>query len=45
MSADLIFVMESGRVVESGTHAELVERGGVYARLWSARGEDHESQG
>ena len=45
MSADLIFVMEAGRVVESGTHAELVERGGVYARLWSARGEDHETQG
>ena len=32
-SADLICVMHEGRLVESGTHADLLSRGGAYARL------------
>ena len=31
--ADLVVVMDAGRAVEQGTHAELVERDGLYARL------------
>jgi ATP-binding cassette, subfamily B, multidrug efflux pump len=35
--ADLILVMEAGRIVEQGTHAELLERGGAYARLHASQ--------
>ncbi len=35
-SADLVVVLEDGRIVEQGTHDELVEAGGCYAQLWLA---------
>jgi len=32
---DRLIVMDEGRVVEEGTHRELLERGGLYSRLWA----------
>jgi ATP-binding cassette subfamily B protein len=37
IGADLILVMEGGRVVEQGKHADLLARGGSYARLYDTQ--------
>jgi ATP-binding cassette subfamily B protein len=34
MHADRIFVLERGRVVESGSHASLLEQKGLYYAMW-----------
>ena len=37
INADLILVMDNGRIVESGSHSELIELGGLYSRLYAAQ--------
>jgi ATP-binding cassette subfamily B protein len=35
--ADVIVVMDKGRIVEEGTHEILLSRGGLYAKMWEAQ--------
>lgn len=43
-SADLIVVMDEGRIVETGTHAELLNREGAYAALYRTQFADEEKR-
>ena len=38
-AADRIYVIDGGRIAESGTHSMLLEKNGVYLRLWRAQQE------
>jgi len=40
--ADEIIVLDAGKIVERGTHRELLDRGGLYADLWSRQSRAHE---
>jgi subfamily B ATP-binding cassette protein MsbA len=41
--ADVIFVIDNGKVVESGTHGELLDRGGLYSYLYELQFREEES--
>ena len=43
LGADVIFVVEGGRIVEQGTHGDLLARGGAYARLYWEQFRDRET--
>jgi len=42
--ADRIHVLDHGQIVDSGTHAELLGRGGLYARMWREQSEVAETR-
>jgi ATP-binding cassette subfamily B protein len=42
--ADQIIVLEAGEIVERGTHAQLLERNGLYAGMWARQQEAEEVQ-
>jgi ATP-binding cassette subfamily B protein len=39
--ADRIVVLDNGRIVETGTHAELLALGGEYAKLFTVQAEGY----
>jgi ATP-binding cassette subfamily B protein len=44
MDADQILVMDHGRIVERGTHRELLEAGGAYAQMWALQQQEEAAQ-
>ena len=44
MDADQIVVLDHGRIVERGTHTELLMRAGVYAHLWNLQLQEEQEQ-
>jgi ATP-binding cassette subfamily B protein len=45
MDADQILVMDHGRIVERGSHRELLDAGGVYAQMWALQQQEEEAAG
>ncbi|MFN7086229.1 MAG: ABCB family ABC transporter ATP-binding protein/permease [Burkholderiales bacterium] len=45
MDADQILVMDHGRIVERGSHQQLLARGGVYAQMWALQQREDEKRG
>jgi ATP-binding cassette subfamily B protein len=44
IDADQILVMEQGRIIERGTHRELLAAGGQYAQMWSLQQQERSTQ-
>jgi ATP-binding cassette subfamily B protein len=44
VDADQIVVLDQGRVAELGTHAALLQKGGLYAEMWNRQQTEREEQ-
>jgi ATP-binding cassette subfamily B protein len=44
MDADQILVMEGGRIIERGSHRELLDRSGAYAQMWALQQQEESQQ-
>jgi len=44
MDADQIIVLDQGRIVERGTHRELLGQGGAYAQMWALQLQEEAEQ-
>ena len=42
MNADQILVLDQGRVIERGTHRDLLAAGGAYAKMWALQQQEHD---
>lgn len=41
VDADIIYVLEDGHVAEKGPHFDLINQGGLYAKLWESQNHYH----
>ena len=41
VNADKIYVMENGSIIESGSHSELMEKNGTYAKMFNLQAEKY----
>jgi ABC-type transport system involved in Fe-S cluster assembly fused permease/ATPase subunit len=44
VDADMIIVMEAGKIIERGSHQELLQHQGRYAEMWDLQGDSSDQR-